>query len=161
MLDKHFVLRDRTKQFALRILKVCDSLPKTDAGRTISRQLLRSGTSVAANYRAVGRARSQAEFVAKLGVVIEEADESVFWLELLGEGGIVPEHRLGELTVEANELVAIFVASQQTARRTSTKRSRNVLAPPIARSPDQRLPRSPDHPITRSSPLAARRNRAK
>jgi four helix bundle protein len=144
MLDKHFALRDRTKRFALRVIKLCDSLPKTDAGRTISRQLLRSGTSVAANYRAVGRARSQAEFLAKVGVVIEEADESVFWLELLAEGGMVPEHRLGELTLEANELVAIFVASRQTARRTSMKRSRKVFAPPIPRSPDRPINGSPD-----------------
>ena len=115
-LDKHLVLRDRTKRFALRILKLCSSLPKTDAGRMIGRQLLRSGTSVAANYRAVGRARSQAEFVAKMGVVIEEADESVFWLELLVDGGIMAQSRLGELTREANELLAIFVASQKTAR---------------------------------------------
>ena len=116
MLDKHLALRERTKQFALRVLKMCSSLPRTDAGRTIGRQLLRSGTSVAANYRAVGRARSQAEFVAKMGVVIEEADESVFWLELLADSGIIPKPRLDELTVEANELVAIFVASQKTAK---------------------------------------------
>jgi four helix bundle protein len=139
MLDRHFALRDRTKRFALRVLKLCDSLPGTDAARTISRQLLRSGTSVAANYRAVGRARSQAEFVAKMGVVIEEADESLFWLELLVESGIIPKPRLDELTVEANELVAIFVTSQQTARRTSTKRSRKVVC-----SPDLPIPRSPD-----------------
>ena len=139
MLDKHFALRDRTKRFALRVLKLCDSLPKTDAGRTISRQLLRSGTSVAANYRAVGRARSQAEFVAKMGVVIEEADESEFWLELLVDSGIIPKPRLDELTLEANELVAIFVASQKTAKQTSTKRSRKVFC-----SPDLPITRSPD-----------------
>ena len=116
MLDKHFDLRDRTKEFALRILKLSDSLPRTDAARTISRQLLRSGTSVAANYRTVGRARSRAEFVAKMGVVVEEADESVFWLDLLGESGIIAKPRLGNLAAEANELVSIFVASQKTAR---------------------------------------------
>jgi len=93
MLDRHLELRDRTKRFALRILKLCDSLPKTDAARTIGRQLLRCGTSVAANYRAVGRARSRAEFVAKIGVVIEEADESTFWLELLVESGIMSQIR--------------------------------------------------------------------
>jgi len=117
MLDKHFDLRDRTKRFALRILKLCDSLPKTDAARAIGRQLLRSGTSVAANYRAVGRARSRAEFVAKMGVVVEEADESAFWLELLVESGMVAKARLGDLIAEANELLSIFVASQKTARR--------------------------------------------
>jgi len=116
MLEKHLDLRDRTKRFALRILKLCDSLPKTDAARTIGRQLLRSGTSVAANYRAVGRARSRAEFVAKMGVVIEEADESVFWLELLVDSGIIPKPKLDTLLAEANELVAIFVASQKTAK---------------------------------------------
>ena len=117
MLDQHLALRDRTKQFALRILKVCNSLPNSEAARAISRQLLRSATSVAANYRAVGRARSQAEFVAKIGIVVEEADESVFWLELLVDGGIVTKSRLDGLITEANELVSIFVASQKTARR--------------------------------------------
>jgi len=116
MLEKHLELRDRTKRFALRILKLCDSLPRTDAARTIGRQLLRSGTSVAANYRAVGRARSRAEFLAKMGVVIEEADESTFWLDLLVESGIMPRPRLGELIAEANELVSIFAASLKTAR---------------------------------------------
>jgi four helix bundle protein len=116
MLQKHLDLRDRTKQFALRVLKLCDSLPKTDAARVMSRQLLRSATSVAANYRAVGRARSRAEFIAKMGVVIEEADESVFWLELLVDSGNVPKTRLDDLIAEANELVSIFVASQETAR---------------------------------------------
>ena len=117
MLDQHLALRDRTKQFALRILKVCSSLPNSEAARAISRQLLRSATSVAANYRAVGRGRSQAEFVAKMGIVVEEADESVFWLELLVDGGIVTKSRLDGLITEANELVSIFVASQKTARR--------------------------------------------
>lgn len=116
MLEKHLELRDRTKGFALRVLKLCDSLPKTDAARTIRQQLLRSGTSVAADYRAVGRARSQAEFVAKMGVVVEEADESVFWLELLVDSEIVPKGRLDGLITEGNELVSIFVASQKTAR---------------------------------------------
>jgi len=115
-LEKHLDLRDRTKRIALRILRVCDSLPKTDAARTIGRQLLRSGTSVAANYRAVGRARSRAEFIAKMGVVIEEADETLFWLELLVDGGVMPKSRLDNLIAEANELVAIFVASQKTAK---------------------------------------------
>jgi len=101
----------------MRIIELCESLPRTDVARTIGRQLLRAGTSVAANYRAVGRARSLAEFVAKMGVVIEESDESVFWLELLVDSGIVPQHRLDNLCVEANELLAIFVASRKTAKR--------------------------------------------
>jgi len=116
MLERHFDLRDWTKRFALRILKLCDSLPKTEAARAISRQLVRSGTSVAANYRAAGRARSRAEFVAKMGVVVEEADESVFWLELLVDSGMIAKARLDDLVAEANELVSIFVASQKTAR---------------------------------------------
>ena len=110
-------VRNRTKQFAIRIVRLFRSLPKTDEARTIGRQLLRSGTSVAANYRAVCRARSKAEFIAKIGVVVDEADETVFWLELLIETGIVSEEKLRDLLNEANELVAIFAASQQTARR--------------------------------------------
>ena len=116
MLEKHLELRDRTKRLALRVIKLCDSLPKTEGARAISRQLLRSGTSVAANYRAAGRARSRAEFVAKMGVVVEEADESVFWLDLLVESGLVPKPRLDDLVGEASELLSIFVASQKTAR---------------------------------------------
>jgi four helix bundle protein len=83
------ILQGRTKQFAIRIVKLFRSLPKTEEARVIGRQVLRSGTSVAANYRAVCRSRSKAEFIAKVGVVVEEADETVFWLELLGETGIV------------------------------------------------------------------------
>ena len=116
MLEKHLELRERTKQFALRIIKLCDSLPQTDTARTIRKQLVRSGTSVAANYRAVGRARSQAEFIAKMGVVVEEADESLFWMDLLVDSGIVPKKRLNNLIAETNELVSIFVASRKTAR---------------------------------------------
>jgi four helix bundle protein len=101
---------------------LCDSLPKTEAARTIGRQLLRSGTSVAANYRAAGRARSRAEFAAKIGVVVEEADESVFWLELLVESGMFAKPRLDDLVAEANELVSIFVASQKTVRRKMKER---------------------------------------
>ena len=114
-------LRQRTKQFALRIVMLFQSLPNSDVTRTLGRQVLRSGTSVAANYRAVCRARSKAEFVAKLGVVLEEADETAFWLELLMEAGVVPESRLKGLLVETNELVRIFSASRQTARRRPAK----------------------------------------
>jgi four helix bundle protein len=94
------------------------SLPKTEEARVIGKQVLRSGTSVAANYRAVCRSRSKAEFIAKVGVVVEEADETVFWLELLGGAGIVEQKRLEELLLEANELLAIFAASQRTAKLT-------------------------------------------
>ena len=110
-------VRNRTTQFAIRIVRLFRSLPKTDEARTIGRQLLRSGTSVPANYRAVCRARSKAEFIAKIGVGVEEADETVFWLEMLVDTGIVPAQKLTDLLKEANELLAIFSASQQTARR--------------------------------------------
>src|SRR5216684_6114085 len=83
-------LKDRTKSFALRIVRVIRALPSSPEGRIMGNQLLRSGTSVAANYRAVCRARSRAEFLAKIGVVVEEADEAVLWLELMTESGIVP-----------------------------------------------------------------------
>ncbi len=112
MITQASILQSRTKQFAIRIVKLFRSLPKSDEGRIVGRQVLRSGTSVAANYRAVCRARSKAEFVAKIGVVVEEADETVFWLELLGETGIVEQKRLEELLPEANELLAIFAASR-------------------------------------------------
>ena len=112
-------LKDRTKQFALRVVKLFRLLPKSEEARVLGRQLLRSGTSVAANYRAVCRARSRAEFVAKIGIVVEEADETVFWLELLVDGGIVEGKRMKGLLTEANELLAIFAASQRTAKASS------------------------------------------
>jgi four helix bundle protein len=109
-------LRDRTKAFALRVIRLYRSLPyKTDA-QVMGKQLLRSRTSVAANYRAVCRTRSKAEFVAKIGVVVEEADEVILWLELMTESGIVPLAKTEALLKEANELTAIFAASQRTAR---------------------------------------------
>ena len=116
MNDSVQALRQRTKDFALRIIRLVRSLPKTDEARIIGRQLLRSGTSVGANHRAAGRGRSRAEFRAKLGIVLEEADETVYWLELLTESGIVPAKRMADITREANELVKIFSASRQTLR---------------------------------------------
>ena len=127
-------LRARTKQFDVRIVRLCNELPRTDAARTLGRQLLRAGTSVAANYRAAGRGRSRAEFAAKMGTVVEEADEAVFWLELLIETGTLPQSRLESLLREANELLAIFSASHSTVRRG------------VARGKTQQ---SPDHPMTR------------
>jgi four helix bundle protein len=109
-------LKERTKQFAIRVVRLFRSLPKTEEARIVGKQALRSGTSVAANYRAVCRARSKAEFVAKIGVVVEEADETVFWLELLVETGIVAQARMDGLLTEANELLAIFAASQRTSK---------------------------------------------
>jgi four helix bundle protein len=110
-------LKKRTKPFAIRIIRMLRALPKTDEARVISRQLLRAATSVAANYRAVCRARSTADFVAKMGLVVEEADETVFWLELLADAGIIQKARLEQLEREANELLAIFAASQRTVKR--------------------------------------------
>jgi four helix bundle protein len=110
-------LKNRTKQFALRIIKVIRSLPANSEGRIIGNQLLRSGMSVAANYRAVCRARSRPEFLAKLAIVIEEADESAFWLELLVDAGLVRQRKLTDLLSEANQLVAIFNASRATAKK--------------------------------------------
>jgi four helix bundle protein len=105
----------RTKQFALRVMKLVEALPRNVQGRTIARQLMRSGTSVAANYRAACRARSKPEFIAKLGTVEEEADESGFWLELIIESGLLIEKNVRPLLIEAGELVAITASSKKTA----------------------------------------------
>ena len=110
-------LRKRTKAFAIRIIRLCRSLPNTSEARIIGNQLLRCGSSVGANYRAVCRARSRADFISKVGIVVEEADEAVFWLELLVESGIVPTSGVTLLMKEANEWLAIFAASQLTAKQ--------------------------------------------
>lgn len=109
-------LRLRSKQCAYRIIKLFRTLPKSAEAQIIGKQLLRSGTSAAANYRAAARARSQAEFISKIGIVVEEADETVFWLECLADNGIVRRELLADLLQEANELLAIFAASQRTAK---------------------------------------------
>ena len=108
----------RTKQFALRTMKLMGALPKTIQGRAIGSQLMRSGTSVAVNYWAACRARSKAEFVSKLGTVEEEADETAFWLELIIEGELLKESQVRPLLTEAGELVAITAASKKTASAT-------------------------------------------
>ncbi len=110
-------LKDRTKRFAVDIVTLCRELPTTVDGRRLGQQLLDSGTSVAANYRASCRARSRAEFISKLGVVLEEADESLFWLELMVDARLVSAARAEKLLKEADELTAIFVASLNTAKR--------------------------------------------
>jgi four helix bundle protein len=109
-------IKRRTKQFAVRVINMTEALPTKPAARVISNQVLRSATSVGANYHSACKARSHAEFIAKLGVVAEEADETVFWLELLVEARLVEAKNMDSLLKEANELVAIFVASQVTAR---------------------------------------------
>jgi four helix bundle protein len=111
-------LKERSKEFALRVMKVVRSLPPGAEGR-IGNQLLRSGTSVAANYRAACRARSRAEFLAKLSIVVEESDETAFWLELLVDAGLISEGKLRDLRDEANQLTAIFNASRNTAKKGS------------------------------------------
>ena len=122
-------LKKRTKRFALRILKLVAALPKTVAGRTIGGQLARSGTSVPANYRAACRVRSKAEFISRLGVVEEEADESALWLELIMEGALMKKTRVEPLWKEADELVAIMTSSRKSASsslasETNRKRAR-------------------------------------
>ena len=115
----------RTKIFSLRILKLADHLPRTMSGRAIGHQLVRSGTAIGANYRAACRSRSRAEFAAKLGVVAEEADETVYWLELLRDGKLLSETELSGVLKEANELTAIFTS----ARRSSTANQTSNLKP--------------------------------
>ena len=115
-------LKKRTKQFALRVIDLVESLPNTQTARVIGNQLLRSSTSVPANYRASCRARSNAEFIAKLGIVEEETDESVFWMEMLVDRGLVKSSRVQDLMDEGNQLTAIWVTSINTARRGKRKR---------------------------------------
>ena len=115
-LDQASALQTRTKQFAIRVVNVVRALPSSREGNVLGNQLLRSGTAVAANYRAVCRARSKAEFISKMGIVVEEADESIFWLEMLAETGVVKSERLVDLLKEANELLAICAASLRTAK---------------------------------------------
>ena len=113
----------RTKQFALRILKVVQSLPPNLVTETIGKQLLRSGTSVGANYRASCRAKSSADFINKLSIVEEEADESIYWMELLVEAQIVKENLLTNLMDEGNQILSIIVSTIRT-----TKEKRNPIS---------------------------------
>jgi four helix bundle protein len=109
-------LKDRTKRFAVDVICLCREFPATLDGQVVGGQLIRSGTSVGANYRASCRARSRAEWKAKLGVDEEEADETLFWLEVSVEAELLPEPRVRALLKEADELTAIFVASLKTAK---------------------------------------------
>ncbi|MGE5375073.1 MAG: four helix bundle protein [Bacteroidota bacterium] len=109
-------LKKRTKQFGLKVIKLVEALSSGQTARTIGNQLLRSGMSVGANYRAACRGRSKADFIAKAGISLEEADECIDWMELLQEAGIVPVEKLKDLLKEADELVAIFTASIKIAR---------------------------------------------
>jgi four helix bundle protein len=116
-------LKIRTKAFALRIIRLVEALPPGKVADVIGKQLLRCGTSVGANYRAACRAKSQADFIAKMGIVEEEADESIYWMEVLIESGLMPKERIEDLMDEADQLVSIFVTSINTAR--GNKRSGN------------------------------------
>jgi four helix bundle protein len=117
-------LQNRTKQFALRVLNLIDALPRTAAGRAISSQLIRAATSVGANYRSACRARPRAEFAAKLGIAVEEADESLYWLELVRDGKLVPEKKLSLLLMEADELTAILASGRKSAASSSNIKNR-------------------------------------
>lgn len=110
-------LQHRTKQYAIRVVMLVRSLPSNLEGKIIGGQLLRCSTSVAANYRAVCRARSRAEFISKLGIVIEECDESIFWIELIADLKLLSLEKLGTLLKEGNEILAIMVASKNSASR--------------------------------------------
>jgi four helix bundle protein len=117
-------LQDRTKQFALRVLNLVDALPRSAGSRAISMQLVRAATSVGANYRSACRARSRAEFAAKLGVTLEEADESLYWLELVRDSKLLPENKLSLLLKEADELTAILASGRKSAVNTSNIKHR-------------------------------------
>src|SRR4028118_678911 len=110
-------LRIRTKKFALRVIRLYVSLPKTTEAQIIGKQVLRSGTSVGAHYREARRARSTAEFISKVEGGLQELEETIYWLELLIDGGIVSAKRLDDLHHEADELIAILVSSVKTAKR--------------------------------------------
>ena len=120
-------LIDRTKKFALRIIKLVGALPRTIEGRSIAGQLMRSGTSVAANYRAACRARSKAELIAKLGTVEGEADESAFWLELIIDSSVIDERKVRPLLNEASELVAIMASSKKTATKSQVANRKSQI----------------------------------
>lgn len=111
------VLKKRTKQFVLRNIRLFRSLPKTEEARVIGKQLLRSATSIGANYRAACRARSNEEFYSKLSIVVEEADETLFWMELLIEAEIIKHEKIKDLMNENIEILSIMAASRKTAKR--------------------------------------------
>ena len=111
------MLKKRTKQFALRVIKLAEARPNTGVGRVIKNQLLRCGTSVGANYRAAKRAKSTADFISKMGTVEEEADETMYWMELIVESGLMSEKQITDLHHEADEILAMTVSSINNARK--------------------------------------------
>jgi len=120
-------LKPRTKVFGLRVFKLVEALPKNLQGRAIGNQLVRSGTSVGANYRAACRARSRAEFISRLGVVEEEADESAYWMEMIIEAELVKPTLVKSLLAEANEIVAILTASRISAAKKQIKNPKSQI----------------------------------
>jgi four helix bundle protein len=120
-------MKERTKSYATRVVKLCSALPADWVAQTLGKQLLRSGTSVGANYRAVCRAKSTADFVNKLRNVEEECDESLFWMELLVENGLVKSSRLAGLMEEADEILAIVFSSAKTARTSAASQIANRI----------------------------------
>jgi four helix bundle protein len=119
-------LRSRTKDFALGVIRFYTRLPHTEEARVIGRQLLRAGTAVGAHDRATCRPRSRADFIAKLGLTIEEVDETSYWLEILVDGGLVTARAAADLHREADELTRIFVRSRATARN-NARRTQNEI----------------------------------
>ena len=119
--DRGGDLKKRLMDFALRCVKLAEFFPPTPTGQTVARQLVKAATSVAANYRAACRARSKAEFIAKLGIVEEEADESLFWIEFAVAAELCKPDRVEDLTIEANAIVAIIVSSKKTARQSKSR----------------------------------------
>src|SRR3954469_234191 len=115
-LSRAIDLQNRTKRFAIRVIQASTKVPKTEAGRVLTRQFLRSGTSVAANYRAACRSRSAADFISKISIVVEESDETLFWLELAIEANLISATAVRSLVTECEELLKIFSASRATAK---------------------------------------------
>ena len=113
-------LKRRTKEFGLQVIRLIERLPNTKTGNLIGSQLLRSATSVRANYRAACRGRSKPDFISKIGIVVEEADESLYWLEILYETGLIPQEELALLMQECDELIAILTATIKPARSNPT-----------------------------------------
>ena len=116
-------LKSRTKLFALRVMKLIDHLPTNTKGRVVADQIMRSATFVASNYRGACRGRSRAEFVSKLGIVLEEADETMLWFELIVEGQFLPAKRVQGLIKEADEITAIMFSTQRSARSSQNPKS--------------------------------------
>ncbi|RMG61136.1 MAG: four helix bundle protein [Deltaproteobacteria bacterium] len=115
------LLKERVKKLSLSIIEFSRSLPKNDVTGIISRQVIRSGTSIGANYFSACRARSKAEFISRMGIVEEEADETLYWIEILVESGIVKEETIADLKNELNEIISIAVTSIRTARKNMNK----------------------------------------